>query len=52
MSDNSKLQEAATLKLIENVLMGKKEAAQKELQKLVTVRLGEQIRKVGQENLI
>lgn len=52
MSDNSKQQEAVTLKLIENVLMGNKEAAQKELQKLVNNRIGTQICKVGKENLI
>lgn len=52
MSDNSKQQEAATLKLIENVLMGNKEAAQKELSKLVNARIGAQICKVGKENLI
>ena len=52
MSDISKQQEAATLKLIENVLMGNKEAAQKELQKIVGERIGAQIRKVGKENLI
>jgi hypothetical protein len=52
MSDISKKEEAATLKLIENVLMGNKEAAQKELQKIVSERIGAQIRKVGKENLI
>ena len=52
MSDNSKQQEVAILKLIENVLMGNKEAAQKELNKLVSDRMGAQIRKVGKENLI
>ena len=52
MSDNSKQQEAATLKLIENVLMGNKTAAQNELKKLVSDRIGAQIRKVGKENLI
>lgn len=52
MSDNSKQQEAATLKLIENVLMGKKDAAQNELKKLVNMRLVSQIQKVGKENLI
>jgi hypothetical protein len=52
MSDNSKQQEAATLKLIENVLMGNKEAARKDLQTLVQVRLAQQICKVGKEPLI
>lgn len=52
MSDNSKQQEAATLKLIENVLMGKKDAAKNELNKLVNMRLASQIQKVGKENLI
>lgn len=52
MSDNSKEQEAATLKLIENVLMGKKDAAKNELNKLVNMRLAAQIQKVGKENLI
>lgn len=52
MSDISKKEEAATLKLIENVLMSNKEAAQKELQKIVSERIGAQIRKVGKENLI
>lgn len=52
MSDSSKQQEAVTLKLIENVLMGNKEAAQKELNKLVSARIGQQIHKVGKETLI
>lgn len=52
MSDNSKQQEAATLKLIENVLMGNKDAAKNELNKLVNMRLASQIQKVGKENLI
>ena len=52
MSDISKKEEAATLKLIENDLMGNKEPAKKELQKLVDMRLGKQIQKVGKENLI
>ena len=52
MSDNSKQQEAVTLKLIENVLTGNKKAAQKELQKLVNFRMATQIQKVGKENLI
>lgn len=52
MSDNSKQQEAATLKLIENVLMGNKEAAREELNKLVSARIGQQIHKVGKETLI
>lgn len=52
MSDNSKQQEAATLKLIENVLIGNKTAAQNELKKLVNMRLASQIQKVGKENLI
>jgi hypothetical protein len=33
-------------------MMGNKEAAQKELQKLVNMRLAAQIQKVGKENLI
>lgn len=52
MSDISKHKEVATLKLIENVLMGNKEAAQNELKKLVDMRLAAQIQKVGKENLI
>lgn len=44
--------ETVTLKLIENVLMGNKDAAQKELQKLVSIRMAEQIHKVGKETLI
>jgi predicted HTH transcriptional regulator len=52
MSDISKEQEAVTLKLIENVLMGNKEAAQNELQKLVNLRMATQIQKVGKETLI
>lgn len=52
MFNNSTEKEAATLKLIENVMMGNKEAAQKELKKLVDMRLGKQIQKVGKENLI
>ena len=52
MSDNSKQQEAVTLKLIENVLMGNKDAAKKDLQKLVQTRLAQQICKVGKEPLI
>lgn len=52
MSDISKEQEAVTLKLIENVMMGNKEAAQKELQKLVNNRIAKQIQQVGKENLI
>lgn len=52
MSEISKEQEAVTLKLIENVLMGNKESAKKELQKLVNSRIAAQICKVGKENLI
>lgn len=52
MSDISKQQEAVTLKLIENVLMGNKKAAEKELQKLVSSRIAAQILKVGKETLI
>jgi hypothetical protein len=52
MSDNSTQKEVATIKLIENVLMGNKEAAHDELKKLVSARIGQQIRKVGKENLI
>ena len=52
MSDISKKEEAATLKLIENVLMGNKEAAREELNKLVSARIGQQIHKVGKETLI
>jgi hypothetical protein len=52
MYNNSTEKETATLKLIENVMMGNKEAAQKELQKLVNMRLAAQIQKVGKENLI
>ena len=52
MSEISKEQEAVTLKLIENVLTGNKEAAQNELQKLVNLRMATQIQKVGKETLI
>lgn len=52
MSEISKQQEAVTLKLIENVLTGNKEAAQNELQKLVNLRMATQIQKVGKETLI
>ena len=52
MSNISKQQEVVTLKLIENVMMGNKKAAQKELQKLVTSRIATQICKVGNEKLI
>lgn len=52
MSNNSTHEEVATLKLIENVLMGDKEAAQNELKKLVDMRLAAQIQKVGKEKLI
>jgi predicted HTH transcriptional regulator len=52
MSEISKEQEAVTLKLIENVLTGNKEAAQNELQKLVNLRMVTQIQKVGKETLI
>lgn len=52
MSDISKEQEAVTLKLIENIMMGNKEAAQNELGKLVTSRIAAQIQKVGKEKLI
>lgn len=52
MSNNSTHKEAVTLKLIENVLMGNKEAAQNELKKLVNMRLAAQIQKVGKEKLI
>ena len=52
MSDISKQQEAVTLKLIENVMIGNKKAAEKELQKIVSGRLAAQIMKVGKEKLI
>ena len=52
MSEISKEQEAVTLKLIENVMLGNKEAAQNELQKLVNSRIAAQICKVGKETLI
>lgn len=52
MSDISKQQEAVTLKLIENVMLGNKKAAEKELQKLVSSRIAAQICKVGNEKLI
>lgn len=52
MSNNTTKKEAATINLIENVLMGNKDAAKEELQKLVSMRIGEQIQKVGKENLI
>ena len=52
MSDNSTQKEVATLKLIENVMMGNKEAAHNELKKLVNMRLATQIQKVGKETLI
>lgn len=52
MTNLPKEKEAVTLKLIENVLMGNKVAAQKELQKLVNFRIATQIQKVGKEKLI
>lgn len=52
MSDFSKQTEAATLKLIENVLMGNKDEAQNALNQIVSMRLASQIQKVGKEKLI
>lgn len=52
MTNLPKEKEVVTLKLIENVLMGNKAAAQKELQKLVNFRIATQIQKVGNEKLI
>ena len=52
MVNSPKENEAVTLKLIENVLNGNKEAAKKDLQQLVQNRLAQQICKVGKESLI
>ncbi len=52
MSNNSSEKETVILKLIQNVMLGNKNAARNELQKLVNMRLATQIQKVGREKLI
>lgn len=52
MSNNSTEKETVILKLIQNVMLGNKNAARNELQKLVNMRLATQIQKVGREKLI